>query len=70
MDVTDPEPIITDSPLLRMDNLIITSHSASASPQAVKKLREDAANAVARRMKGEPLAKGALELWGDAFPVS
>ena len=55
LDVTDPEPINTDSPLLKMDNVIITSHIASASPQAVKKLREDVAKAVVRRIKGEPL---------------
>jgi phosphoglycerate dehydrogenase-like enzyme len=38
-----------------MDNVIITSHIASVSPQAVKKLREDVAQAVARRIRGEPL---------------
>ncbi len=56
LDVTDPEPINTDSPLLKMDNVIITSHIASVSPQAVRKLREDVAHAVARRIRGEPLA--------------
>jgi D-3-phosphoglycerate dehydrogenase len=55
LDVTDPEPIDADSPLLEMDNVIITSHVASASPQAMKKLREDVARAVARRIRGEPL---------------
>jgi len=55
LDVCDPEPIETDSPLLKMDNVVITSHIASVSPQAVKKLREDVARAVARRIQGEPL---------------
>jgi phosphoglycerate dehydrogenase-like enzyme len=53
LDVTDPEPINPDSPLLTMDNVIITSHIASVSPQAVLKLRTEAALAVARALKGE-----------------
>ncbi len=55
LDVTDPEPINKDSPLLKMDNVIITSHMASASPEAVKKLRTEVALVVARAVKGEAL---------------
>ncbi|MDD4889224.1 MAG: C-terminal binding protein [Phycisphaerae bacterium] len=55
LDVTDPEPINTDSPLLRMDNVIITSHMASASPQASTKLRTDVAKAAALAATGQPL---------------
>lgn len=54
LDVTNPEPIPTDSPLLGMDNVIITNHVASASPRAVKKLREDVAKTVVRCLKGQP----------------
>jgi glyoxylate reductase len=38
LDVTDPEPIPTDSPLLVLDNLIITPHIASASRQTRAKM--------------------------------
>ncbi len=44
LDVTDPEPIPPDHPLVKMDNVIITAHIASASPRAVQKLRTTAAN--------------------------
>ncbi|MGA7935037.1 MAG: D-glycerate dehydrogenase [Kovacikia sp.] len=38
MDVTDPEPISADSPLLTLENLIITPHIASASRQTREKM--------------------------------
>jgi D-3-phosphoglycerate dehydrogenase len=53
MDVTDPEPINPDNPIVAMENVLITSHIASASPQAVLKLRNDAAGIVAGLIKGE-----------------
>ena len=55
LDVTDPEPINTDSPLLGMDNVIITSHIASVSPDAVKNLREQVAGIVAMAVRGAKL---------------
>jgi D-3-phosphoglycerate dehydrogenase len=55
LDVTDPEPLSADSPLLAMDNVIVTSHMAAASPQAVVKLQTEPALAVARAIKSEPL---------------
>lgn len=55
LDVTDPEPINADSPLLKMDNVIITSHIASMSPEAMKKLRTDAAELAAMALRGEKL---------------
>ena len=55
MDVTDPEPINTDNPLVAMENVLINAHIASASPQAVRKLRNDAANTVGLLMNGEKL---------------
>lgn len=56
LDVTDPEPINMDSPLLKMDNVIINAHIASASTSAVVNLRTSAANSVLKQMKGEKLA--------------
>ena len=55
MDVTDPEPISPDSPLVKMPNVIINSHIASMSPAAMKKLRTDAANTVAIAVRGGKL---------------
>ena len=55
LDVTDPEPPPADHPLVKMDNVFLTSHIASASPQAATKLRSDAANTVAIAIKGGKL---------------
>ncbi len=55
LDVTDPEPINIDNPLLKMDNAIFTPHVASFSPQALRKLRTDAAAIAARALHGEKL---------------
>jgi D-3-phosphoglycerate dehydrogenase len=55
LDVTDPEPINPDNPLVTMDNVVINSHIASASEGAVKKLRCSVAQIVALAVKGEKL---------------
>ena len=55
LDVFDPEPLPADSPLLRMDNVIVSPHVASVSVKAVRKLRESVAQTVARAIRGEPL---------------
>ncbi|MGD0897049.1 MAG: C-terminal binding protein [Thermoguttaceae bacterium] len=55
LDVTDPEPPPADHPLVKMENVFITSHIASASPQAAMKLRMDAAGTVAIAVKGGAL---------------
>jgi D-3-phosphoglycerate dehydrogenase len=55
LDVFDPEPVPRDSPLLRMDNVVVSPHVASASERAVRKLRQTAAEIVARSVRGEPL---------------
>lgn len=55
LDVFAPEPIPADSPLLSMDNVILAPHVASASVPAVRKLRETAAEIVARSIRGERL---------------
>jgi phosphoglycerate dehydrogenase-like enzyme len=53
LDVTDPEPIEDDSPLLGMDNVIITSHIAAGSVPAVSTLRRTVAETVALALRGE-----------------
>lgn len=55
LDVFDPEPITADNPILKMSNVILAAHIASASPSAVKKLRETAAHLAVRAVKGQPL---------------
>ena len=55
IDVCDPEPIPTDSPLRSLPNVIVASHIASASPKAVRTLRETAANIAVMALRGEPL---------------
>ena len=53
LDVWDPEPVPADSPLLTMGNVIVTPHVASVSAKAVRTLRESAAEAAARAIRGE-----------------
>lgn len=55
IDVCDPEPIPMDHPLRSLPNVIAASHIASASPKAVRTLRETAARIAAMALRGEPL---------------
>ncbi len=55
LDVFDPEPIPADHPILKMPNVIVAAHIASASPPAVKQLRESAAGLALKAIRGEPL---------------
>lgn len=55
LDVFVPEPLAPDSRLLAMENVVVSSHIASASVKASRQLRETAAGIVARSIRGEPL---------------
>jgi glyoxylate reductase len=55
LDVTEPEPIQTDDPLLRLDNIIIAPHIASASFQTRNKMATMAAANLIAGLKGERL---------------
>ncbi|MGM0874577.1 MAG: C-terminal binding protein [Bacillota bacterium] len=53
LDVTEEEPISKESPLLKMDNVIITPHSAWYSEEAMIELRQKAARNIVHVLSGE-----------------
>jgi len=53
LDVCDPEPIPAGHLLLKLPNAILSPHIASASPTAVKKLRETVATLAGTALRGE-----------------
>jgi D-3-phosphoglycerate dehydrogenase len=55
LDVLDPEPVPAGHPLLKMDNVILTPHVASASPRAVQSLRRTAATIAGLAAQGKKL---------------
>jgi glyoxylate reductase len=55
LDVTEPEPIKPDDPLLTLDNIIIAPHIASASFQTRNKMAAMAAANLIAGLKGERL---------------
>jgi glyoxylate reductase len=55
LDVTEPEPLPADSPLLMLDNLVIAPHIASASKATRDKMSWMAAQNLIAGLKGDPL---------------
>jgi glyoxylate reductase len=55
LDVTEPEPIPLDSPLLELDNIIIAPHIASASRATRDKMAQMAADNLLAGLQGQPL---------------
>jgi glyoxylate reductase len=55
LDVTEPEPLPMDSPLLTLDNVVIVPHIASASKTTREKMSWMAAQNLVAGLKGEPL---------------
>lgn len=55
LDVTDPEPIRPDNPLLSLDNCLIVPHIASATVATRAKMATMAADNLAAGLRGQPL---------------
>ncbi|MGD0553614.1 MAG: hydroxyacid dehydrogenase [Streptosporangiaceae bacterium] len=56
LDVTDPEPLPDDSPLLRLPNVLLTPHIAGAMGNEVARLGDAAVAEIERLAAGQPLA--------------
>lgn len=55
LDVTDPEPISLDNPLLQLDNCLVVPHIASASWQSRQNMSRMAAENLIAGLSGKPL---------------
>ncbi len=55
LDVTDPEPMLHNNPLLRMENVAITPHIGSATMEARNEMSRLAAMNIIQYCKGEPI---------------
>lgn len=53
LDVTSPEPPLSDSPLLKMENVLITPHSAYYSNECDRNLRRQVEEEIFRVLRGE-----------------
>jgi glyoxylate reductase len=55
LDVTDPEPLPRDHPLLALDNVIITPHLGSATEQTRRRMAEMSVENLRAGLAGRPL---------------
>src|SRR5207253_1527442 len=55
LDVTDPEPLPRDHPLLKLNNVIITPHLGSATDQTRQRMAEMSADNLLAGLAGKPL---------------
>ena len=58
LDVTEPEPLPADSPLIQQENCLVVPHIASASRVTRGKMSDIAARNLIAGLKGEPLPNG------------
>jgi glyoxylate reductase len=56
LDVTDPEPIAADDPLLKQPNVVVVPHIASATVRTRDQMAEICAKNLLAGLRGEPLA--------------
>jgi glyoxylate reductase len=55
LDVTDPEPLPRDHPLLALENVIIAPHLGSATEQTRTRMAEISIENLFRGLAGQPL---------------
>ncbi|MFC7404694.1 hydroxyacid dehydrogenase [Georgenia alba] len=55
LDVTEPEPLPADSPLHRLDNVVITPHLAGSLGSETRRMSDHALDELDRWQRGEPL---------------
>ena len=55
LDVFSTEPLPSDHPVRNMKNVLVSSHIASVSPKAIKKLRESVAEIALAAILGDAL---------------
>jgi phosphoglycerate dehydrogenase-like enzyme len=55
LDVTDPEPLRADDPLVALPNCLIVPHIASSSERTRDRMAEKAARNLIAGIRGEPL---------------
>ena len=58
LDVTDPEPLPADHPLVLMENCIVVPHTASATVQTRDRMAQLAARNLLAGLAGEPPPAG------------
>ncbi len=63
LDVTEPEPLQKDDPLLRAPNLIVTPHIASATKAARERMAELAVDNLLAGLEGRPMPHQANEIF-------
>lgn len=55
LDVTDPEPLPEESPLHRLENVVITPHAAGSLGHETRRMSEHVLDELGRWLDGEPL---------------
>jgi glyoxylate reductase len=55
LDVTDPEPLPRDHPLLKLENVIITPHLGSATEETRRRMAEVSIENLLLGLAGKPL---------------
>ena len=62
LDVTDPEPLPADHPLLRAPNLIVVPHVGSATHATREAMADLAVDNLAAALRGEPMPNQANQV--------